>query len=328
MFDVVIVGAGPIGLYLAKLLLKKGLKVDIFDAAQKPGLKPCSGLVSDRFFNFVKTKIEKRIKGVIVYVGKERVKINKRAFLVDRGTFHSQLANGIDVNWSSAVKEITFKRNFVEINKRIRTKIVVGADGANSFVARYWKIRQKNLTAVLGYVKGSIGNYASVWPIKSGFAWKIPRAERTEYGMLAKNANIEKLKSFFGLKFQKIASAGIPSQPVKSFFYRTLLVGDAAGQVKPWSGGGLVWGMMAAKIAAKTILESFETDNYSEHFYSNYEKGWQNILGQNIKIGLIVRKFLSNLNQNQLEIVLEKLNNIDIDMDFPFTQSAISNHNG
>ena len=61
----------------------------------------------------------------------------------------------------------------------------------------------------------------------------------------------------------------------KTFFPRTLLVGDAASQVKPWSGGGVIYGFTCAGIAADVIKKAIEENNFSEEFLEEYEIRWK-----------------------------------------------------
>ncbi len=324
MFDVAIVGAGPVGLYLAALLLRKGLRIVILDKSPGPWSKPCSGLVSERFGRLVRLNgcVERRIAGAVLSNKHEQLKIRKRALLIDRFSLHSHLAEGVDVEWGRCVGSIKIKKEYAEINRGIKARLVVGADGVNSVVARHWGIRHKTLTGIVGYTREEMDDSVHVWLVRKGFFWRIPRKDMTEYGMLAKRANLDILERFFRKRFKRTAAGLIPCCPVKSYFERTLLVGDAAGQVRDLAGGGLVWGMLAARIAADIIVKSVELDNQSAGFLSSYERGWQALLGLDIKAGLMVRKMLSELKEVEIEQILKILNYVGIDkadMDFPFS---------
>jgi flavin-dependent dehydrogenase len=68
----------------------------------------------------------------------------------------------------------------------------------------------------------------------------------------------------------------------KSYADNVLLVGDAAGQVKPFSGGGIYTGLVAARHAAKTIRHAFERDDLSAKSLAPYEKRWKREIGREL----------------------------------------------
>ncbi len=156
--------------------------------------------------------------------------------------------------------------------------------------------------------------------IPDGFFWKIPRGESVEYGMLSMSAKFQDLEKFFRLKSYKKRAGLIPIGLQKTYFPRTLLVGDAAGQVKPWSGGGVIYGLTCAGIASDVIKKAFEEKNFSEEFLSQYETRWRKEIGKNITLGLMFREFYKDLNSEDLEKFFKglKRKSLDeLDMDFP-----------
>jgi flavin-dependent dehydrogenase len=75
-----------------------------------------------------------------------------------------------------------------------------------------------------------------------------------------------------------------------------LLVGDAACQIKPFSGGGLVYNKICSEIAAKAIIKSLKENDFSEEFLlENYEKKWKEKLVWPITQGLFFKWLFSHI---------------------------------
>jgi digeranylgeranylglycerophospholipid reductase len=82
---------------------------------------------------------------------------------------------------------------------------------------------------------------------------------------------------------------------------RLLIVGDAAGQVKPTTGGGIYYGLLCADIAANTLHQALESDALSAMSLSSYEREWKQRLGRELKIGYWTRKLYERLNDGQVD---------------------------
>ena len=152
--------------------------------------------------------------------------------------------------------------------------------------------------------------------LNGGFFWKIPRGERTEYGMLGSKASFSQIEKFFRIKGYEKAAGPIPMGMVKTYYNRMLLMGDAACQVKPWSGGGVIYGFTAAQAAARVL----EKGDFSEEGLKAYEDAWKEKLAKPITMGLMFREFYKEMDSEQLEMVFRKLKETELnglDMDFP-----------
>ena len=82
---------------------------------------------------------------------------------------------------------------------------------------------------------------------------------------------------------------------IKTAFQQTLLVGESACQVKPWSCGGVVYGFACADIARDVILEAFRKQDFSEQVLSRYDREWKAELGGNISLGMTIRSMLKQM---------------------------------
>ncbi|MEM3627558.1 MAG: hypothetical protein QXZ25_05980, partial [Candidatus Bathyarchaeia archaeon] len=103
-----------------------------------------------------------------------------------------------------------------------------------------------------------------------------------------------------------------------------LVVGDAASQVKPTTGGGVIFGMTCARLAAEVICEALDRNNFSAKFLSYYQRRCNQVYGFDVKIMLKMRKILEGLSDDKIDeaiIFCKKLNMDEIlqkveDLDF------------
>jgi flavin-dependent dehydrogenase len=86
---------------------------------------------------------------------------------------------------------------------------------------------------------------------------------------------------------------------------RILVVGDAAGQVKPTTGGGIYFGLLCADLAARTVIDAFRAGDFSRSFLRRYEVGWKRKIEFDLTMGLYLRKLLANSNDKQIEKLIQ-----------------------
>ena len=104
-----------------------------------------------------------------------------------------------------------------------------------------------------------------------------------------------------------------------------MLVGDAAAQVKPTSGGGIYPGLICATHCANTAIEALEKNDFSPSFLKKYQKNWEKEIGFELKIGMKFRKIFKNLSDKQFNNIVEKFQDPKIietinkygDIDYP-----------
>ena len=156
--------------------------------------------------------------------------------------------------------------------------------------------------------------------ITENFLWKIPRKGSTEYGMMGKNCKADELKRFFDIDKCKISGGLVPMKPApRTYFDRCILLGDAAGQAKPWSGGGVVYSLLCSQIASKAIEDAFRCRDFSANLLKKYEDGWKNAVGRQIALGVLWNGFLKKSNNYLLDIFFNSGKIIPwcvLDMDF------------
>jgi len=348
--DVIVAGGGPIGLYLAGLLEKSGLSIRGLEEHKGIG-RPnhCSGLVSRNLDRFVKPRkewIEHEVSGAVFRAGPSSVRVGKpgkAAYVIDRSRLDAFLADGLEsaieldvrVEGVAQGEEGDARKEgashlpiAVKTNKGIfKAQMLLGCDGANSLVARHFGARPKKLLmgVIAITVEGNCSENVEIFldkkAAKDGFFWKIPRGLTTEYGLFSSNADFLELENFFKIKPSERRAGLIPVGPGKTCFQRTLLVGDAAGMSKPWSGGGLIYGLTAARIAARTVIDAFQEGDFSEGFLARYERGWKRAFGRQIQAGMLGRKVFESSGNFEIGMGLRFLRAFSpllngLDMDF------------
>ena len=147
------------------------------------------------------------------------------------------------------------------------------------------------------------------------FGWMVPTSEdRALVGLLGRHhghLNMEKLI----LKLQsegKITAVtkeparwGIPLRPLaRTFGDRLLVVGDAAGQVKPTTGGGIYYALLASEIAADCLHGAFSKNDLSASQLGSYEKEWKALLSSELEVGYSARCLFEILEDCQIDLLI------------------------
>ena len=89
---------------------------------------------------------------------------------------------------------------------------------------------------------------------------------------------------------------------------RVMLVGDAARQVKPTSGGGIYAAIHAAGLAAATAADALHSSNLSAGSLQRYPDRWYTGLGREMQRGYDIRRVLMRLSPARLDHLVEALN--------------------
>jgi len=94
----------------------------------------------------------------------------------------------------------------------------------------------------------------------------------------------------------------IPIEPIpRTYAAHVLAVGDAAGQTKPTTGGGLYYGLLCARIAAETLCEGLRDGELSARRLAQYEHRWRALLGRELQTALWFRRLIEGLSDQGLD---------------------------
>ena len=86
-----------------------------------------------------------------------------------------------------------------------------------------------------------------------------------------------------------------------------LVVGDAAGQVKPTTGGGIYYALLAGEIAADALHTAFKANDLSASRLSQYEKEWKALLARELEIGYSARRLFEVSRDCQIDFVMHAI---------------------
>lgn len=288
-----IIGGGPAGLFSAYNLAKNGVEATVHEEHRQIGLpNHCAGLISKRLTKIIPRGdyIIEKVNGAKIFSSNESFELKRKnvAYVVDRPALDRFLAEMAE---SEGAKIILSKRAKFE-----DFKSVIDASGPGSRLRASMGQKLRVLPAPQYVIDEPIETVEVHFTefAKEFFAWAIPAGDKTRVGMAAKRPELDAfLKKRFGSPkiLQKSAGSVIVGGPVKkTVFGSRILVGDAAGQVKATTGGGVIMSLLCAKCAADAIAEGE---------IASYEERWRKTVGGELKTALNVRRILDRVDMNQ-----------------------------
>jgi flavin-dependent dehydrogenase len=200
----------------------------------------------------------------------------------------------------------------------------LGLGGAGDFaMGAQAEVETKNVSGVEVYFGKEVA--------PGFFAWLVPSAPgKALVGLLARRENpfyLRKLLASLAAEGKivsadaKITYGGVSLKPLPHTRSDNLLViGTAAGQVKPITGGGIYFGLICADIAANTLKGALETDNLSAHALAGYERAWHKKLNRELRSGYWARKAYEMLSDRQVTRVFGLLESTGIIADLEQTE--------
>jgi len=98
----------------------------------------------------------------------------------------------------------------------------------------------------------------------------------------------------------------------KTFFDGLLVVGDAASQVKPTTGGGIIFGMTCSRIAGEVAFEALVRNDFSEGFLSRYQRRWRRVIGFDLRVMGWIRRVLSSMSDGDLDKLIRLCSRLEV----------------
>ena len=149
------------------------------------------------------------------------------------------------------------------------------------------------------------------WVAPGFFSWLVPTMPgRGLVGLLARQRPQEHLARLIAREksLGKITAVvkepvcwGVPLRPLKrTYGDRVVVVGDSAGQVKPTTGGGIFYSLMASEIAAQVLAAGLASTDLSAHKLSEYQKRWKELLARELEVGYSARRLYECLSDKQI----------------------------
>lgn len=364
-YDAIVVGAGPAGSATAAGVARAGFRVLLLEEHGQIGIPVhCSGLVTQRALDEAGVGEEivlNRVIGAHIFAPSGRQLTlgdgTTRAFVIDRVGLDRALVDKAQEQGADLItnaKVVTVERNgsgatvTVERNGRsfnVSARLVIGADGAHSRVARTLSMegyveRVVGLGAE-GTLQGADSEHVQVFVGKSiapgWFAWTIPLGgDRVRLGVGTSNGvkPADCLEHLFhthadrlaGWKPTRWTGGTIPIWSRRTIVQdAVMLVGDAAGQVKPTSGGGIYPSLVSARLAAGVACDALTRGDLSARALGAYPRAWQKVFGREFRRGEDLRRVYTSMDDRDFDRLLRIFGNKRLlkmvnkygDIDFP-----------
>ena len=395
IFDVLIVGAGPSGSNTAISYknLNPDLKVGIIDKAVFPRDKSCGDAIGPGVINALKRFNNEHILdnepevistslfgpdniGIQNYIPKVKNKDDSVVYVIPRYELDNRIFNiakDLDVTSLEDTRYINYeniedeKVLKVEIEtsskekKFIFTKLLVGADGANSRVRKSLNLKQNSdlhkAIAIRAYINSP--NYLEIFKERTlmfeinvsalkGYAWAFPSKDDLINIGIGMPLNLFKkddmdinkmLDSFIttleskgvvvnNLRMEKSYMLPFASSRPKLSHDKIALVGDAGSMINPMSGEGIFYGMEAGYLLANETYSSFNSQNENElnQNLKKYEKKLNQRFGKHFLSCTLARFILQSpfMTKRLLRIASVDKNTINFVVELLFDEARLT----
>ncbi|GKS67385.1 hypothetical protein YTPLAS73_09320 [Nitrosarchaeum sp.] len=329
-YDVIIAGGSVAGLICAREVARNNHRVLVIEEDYEIGTpEHCGGLVSTTGLEelgvipFRKT-FEHLIDSAEIHAPngnsfsinskKQKVaEINRRE--LDKQLAHQAQKNGAVIKVRNSFQELTDKG--IRTNEgEIECTIFVDARGVSSLI-------HKNRTGILSSAqyeiyadwikKGKVEVFLDQEKYPEFFAWVIPSGEgKGKVGIAGKGINVaEAIEKFLQTKgdystVRKIYAPIWIKGPIEKFVKgKTVTVGDAAGQAKPTTAGGIYSSGMGGMYAGQAISKYLESKKESD--LEEYQKRWTEQFGKEFEKQMFARKILERLDNNTINKLFESV---------------------
>ncbi|MDD5646321.1 MAG: NAD(P)/FAD-dependent oxidoreductase [Candidatus Bipolaricaulis sp.] len=338
LFDVAIVGGGPIGTAAARAAAEEGASVVLVERRDRiEGPSPCTGLVSLHALVALgasERSIVRRIRAVVLQGPNARAVLRAevdKAVVVDRAALERELleravAAGVEVRLGTAA--VGAEPGVLRVQadgetSEIAARVLVGADGPRSDLAAWLglphpkeRLEAAQVEILAEEAEDTIEVFLGRSVAPGFFAWAVPAEPgRWRVGVAVPGAQDPDpfLESLVARRFPRgrvVSSmrAPIPIPPVTPIVGDgVLLVGDAAAHVKPWSGGGLYVGGVCARLAGRTAARAAREGDASRDRLASYEDACRRAVGGELRFGSAARALLHSMTDTALDAAVTAL---------------------
>lgn len=338
------VGAGPAGLTVARLLAAERLSVLVLEEHAEIGTPVhCTGVLGlEAFAEFdLPRDTITTITHSARFHGRHGRSIRVdggevAAAVVDRGRFDRALADGAQA--AGAILWRGARVNTIEVNDRVTVRVAAG-DETHSISGRVCVLAcgaqyRFNRQLGLGIPRAYLQTAQLEMPFPRvddveidldrglaprGFAWIVP-FERTgvtmaRVGLMASDAAAARFKAYtqrlserHGAELPAVSPRlkVLPLAPVKrTYADRVVAVGDAAGLAKPTTGGGIYYSLLSGRYAAEVLTSALRQDRTDASTLKSYESLWQARIGPELRAGLAFRTLTARFDDRAIDALLE-----------------------
>jgi digeranylgeranylglycerophospholipid reductase len=342
MYDVIVIGAGITGSYTAGELARLGHSVAVLEKNLEPGHKTsCTGIISQACLDMLpgsRNVIQREARSATIFSpAGDHVRVERKttqAYILDRPALDRLAAgqarqNGADYFFSTPATGLRSDERCIKVKATRGTELLelsaraaVIACGTAAGLTR-----QMGMGLIREYAQGAQAEVAcqniDEVEVYSGrhiapgfFAWLAPTVPgHAKAGLLCSRNPGPLITKFLTLlegqgkilpAVHHINFGAIPLKPLaRTYADRILVVGDAAGQAKPTTGGGIYFGLVCAGIAVRTLDESLRAGDLSSRRLALYQKRWHKILKRELAIDYWAHRFYQGLTDKQAEHIFQ-----------------------
>ena len=240
------------------------------------------------------------------------------------------------VSKSGSVAGVSVRRKGVK--ETVASNIVIDAEGCSSLLLKRIGLQTLDRSMVVNAIQAVVDQVddvdVDVVEVYHGqkyapglFAWVIPKKDGSaKVGLAAKKGDPrEYLRRFMqkhpvaSKRLMKSKLVSLSMHPIslggaipKTYANGLLVVGDAASQVKPTTGGGIIFGLLCARIAGEVAYEAIENRDFSEKFLSRYQFQWRKSIGFDLAMMLKLRKMLNRVSDDKMDKIINLCTKLEI----------------
>jgi len=336
--DVIVVGAGPAGNNTALSLASMGYGVTVIDSRENIGDKLCTGLVGEECFRRYPIDpklVHRELNSASVFAPSGEVVRFETPYpvarVVDRVAYVASFADrareaGAEYLLGHRVLSLEQRKDRVSVvtddgTKEARTLVL--AAGFGSQLNRQLGLGEPSdyVVGVQALVKTEGVDEVEVYlgrDIAPGFfAWLVPTQPGYALaGLLVRKNAPERFARFVSSRqaegkitgsMDKPVCWGIPLRPLrKTYSDRVLVVGDAAGQVKPTTGGGIFYSLLASEVASGALNLALNEDRLFANRLGAYQKKWKSLLSDELEVGYSARRVFEYLGDSHISSLIHQ----------------------
>jgi digeranylgeranylglycerophospholipid reductase len=345
MYDVLVIGGGPVGSQAAYRLCTAGYHVAVIE--KKTDFSSpvcCTGIVSEECihkFGIDEQVIYRHVNSASIYSPSGiRIHVQRpalQAAILDRPAFNRYMVqraqqsgaeyfSGVRITGINALPDMVTLDTELQTERKISGKTAIIATGADISILKNIPLPPPAVFASGAQVEVTINNMVSEVEVYTGtqiapgyFAWLVPTLYgKALAGLLTFNRPVVYLHKFLDFlvaqgKIQAadtaVLNGAVPVRPsTRTYTDRILVGGTTAGLVKPTTAGGIYYGLLSADIAAAVLQQAFMKGDFSKSSLRQYEQGWKKLLAKELMVGHQARSMYEHLSDSSIDRIFDIMN--------------------
>jgi len=267
--------------------------------------------------------------------------------LLDKHLADLAKRTGVQYLLKSRAESLLIDSNFVRgiivrrkgIRETLMSSLVIDAEGCSSVLLKKAGLQTLNRSMVVHAIQAEVDRVKGVdmdtVEVYLGrryapdfFAWIIPKRDGSvKVGLATTMGDPREYLNRF-MRDHPVASKKLENSRVtafslhpiplggaipKTYWNGLLVVGDAASQVKPTTGGGIVFGLLCSKIAGEVAYDAIKSNDFSAGFLSRYQSRWRELIGFDLAAMRQVRKMLNRLPDDKIDSIIRLCSKLGVD---------------